>query len=168
MLQDIQTMQGQLDSLTQSFGSGLSQAIGQSLAGQKYAFDRFFAGMGQKMMDTAFTNLAKQLEPSTCGGLLGGMFGNAQGGINALGGLASKQVSQTMATASMTVQAANVTINGAAMASGLTAQGATTNGVVSPLGAPAGSGLQSPATALAPLTPGEAARRRLSGRWPTG
>ena len=174
MLQDIQTVQGQLDSMTSSFGSGLSQAIGHSLAGQKYAFDRFFAGMGQKMMDSAFSNLAKQAEGSLNltgpGGLLSGMFGNAQGGVNALGGLASKQVSQTMATASMTVQAANVTINGAAMASGLTAQGATTNGVVSPLPAAAGTGVQSSATGLSELTPGgEAAATKAFGSLaPTG
>jgi len=82
MIQDIQDMQGQLNNLTESFGSGLSQAIGGALNREKYAFDKFFASMGQKMMDSAFTNIAKSLEPQISGpdGVLGGLFGKAKSG----------------------------------------------------------------------------------------
>ena len=45
MIQDIKDMQGELNSLTESFGSGLSTAIGQALNGQKYAFQKFAASM---------------------------------------------------------------------------------------------------------------------------
>ena len=112
MVQDIKDVQAELNSLTESFGSGLSTAIGQAINGQKYAFQKMFAGMGQKMMDVAFTNIAKSMEPSI-NGLLGGMFGQAKGGMDALGKLGGDQAASTMATASMTVTAASVTINSA-------------------------------------------------------
>ena len=129
MLQDIKDTQQELNSLTESFGSGLSQAIGSALNGQKYAFDKFFASMGQKMMDQAFTNIAKQLEPSV-NGVLGGLFGQAQGGVGSLTSLAAKQAATTTAVASQTIgtatiQATNVTVIGGGAAGAASA----TNGI---------------------------------------
>jgi hypothetical protein len=128
-------------SLTTSFGQGLSTAVGSALNGQKYAFDKFAAGFGQKMMDMAFTNLAKQFEPSI-NGLLGGIFGDAKGGISKLTGLGAGQASKALAdaektVATMTVNATSVTINGN-VASGL--PGSATTGGASPLPTIQGAG----------------------------
>ena len=127
MIQDVKDTQQTLDTMTQDFGSGLSHAIGELLNGQKYAFDKFFASLGQKMMDQSFSYLSKQVEGALTGGgqggLLGGLFGKAQQGTNALGGLAKGQMDKTLSTANMSVQAANVTINSATAAAGAATRG---------------------------------------------
>src|SRR5208337_3330206 len=108
-VQDLQDLQSQMDSLTSTFGSGLSNAISGALNGQKYAFVKFGESMGKSLMDSAFSKLSKQLEGSLEGtGIFGGLFGQAQGSTDALGKLAGSQMEKTMATASMTVHAANV------------------------------------------------------------
>ena len=144
MIQDVKDMQRQLDSHDQRLRPGLSHAIGESMNGQKYAFDKFFACFGQKMMDQSFSYLSKQVEGALTGGgqggMLGGLFGKAQQGTNALGDLAKGQIDKTMSTANMSVQAANVTINSATAAAGAATEAATATGVPGAL-PPAGTPL---------------------------
>jgi hypothetical protein len=130
MIQDIKDMQGQLDSLTQDFGTGLSHAIGSALNGQKYAFDKFFASLGQKMMDQSFSYLSKQMEGSLTGegGPLSGLFGKAKQGTAALGGLSGSQIDKTMTIASATMTANSVIVNGAVSGAGSVTGAATAAG----------------------------------------
>jgi TP901 family phage tail tape measure protein len=151
---DVKQMQSQLDSLTSSFSSGLGGAIGSALNGQKYAFQKFFASLGQKMMDSAFDYLGKQIEGQLAPSITG-LFGDkTKSGLDALTGVSKSQVADTTAgalsTAQMMVTATTVIINGAATGAG--AGGAADAGanLVAP-GAGGTSGNASPEAMVAGL-----------------
>ena len=111
-IQDVKDTQKQMDDLTQTFGSGLSNAISGALAGNKHAFSQFGLSLGKKMMDSAFANLSKSVEGSMQG-MFGGMFGAANDNADKLIGHGKDQAESTIKTANATVQAANVYVNGA-------------------------------------------------------
>ena len=109
-IQDIKEISAMLTGLTESFGQGLSGAIQGAIAGQKYAFQKFLASFGGKLMDEGFKAVFKQFEPSV-NGLIGGLFGQAKAGIGTLSGLAADQAKDTAGTAASTVAAMNIQAN---------------------------------------------------------
>jgi len=118
-LQDIKNMQTELDGLTSTFGSGLSNAISGALAGNRHAFSQFGLSLGKKMMDDAFSALSKNMSGALtgAGGPLSGLFGAGKDGVDKLGAMGKDQMDKTITTAQATITATNVIVNGAVQGS---------------------------------------------------